>query len=325
MRNDPLTEIVTSLDLAGAIFMRADLTAPWAIDSDVSEEACKPHMQVPRTLMAFHVVLEGEALVSLDRGPGRKLHYRAKAGDVVFSSTNAVKVLASSMSERPVPVCDLMLPPSKGGLLRIEKKGDGEVTRMLGGFMASYTVQSALLDMLPEVLVTSVESMETRKWIETSLAMAARELRSGRMSSVSVASGLCRLLLVEVLRVHLEEGRATCGALSALAHPRISKAIMRIHNDLSAPVRVDDLATEIGMSRSAFVERFTEVVGVGPKRYMMAQRMETASQLLRGTSLSMAEIGGRVGYDAPEAFSRAFKREMGCSPVDWRHLERSAA
>lgn len=313
------------MDLTGAIFMSANLAAPWAIDTDVSEEACKPHMRVPQRLMAFHVVTEGEVLVSLGRGSRSRAHYRAKAGDVVFSSTNAVKVLASSIGERPVPVCDLTVPPSEDGILRIEKRGGGERTRMLGGFMASYAEQSALLDMLPEVLITSIESPETRQWIETSFAMAARELRSGRMSSVSVARALCRLLLVEVLREHLEHERGYRGPLSALVHPRISKALTRIHGDLAAPLRIDDLAAEIGMSRSAFVDSFGRVVGVGPKRYIIAQRMETASQLLRDTDLSMAQIACRVGYDAPEAFSRAFKREMGSSPFDWRHYDKSAA
>ena len=325
MRNDPLTEIVASLDLVGAVFLRAELTAPWAIDVRISEEDQNPRLLSHPRLMAFHVVTEGEALVCLDSVSGNLSYKKASAGDVIFSSTNSIQVLASGVGERPVRSCDLLLPAGKDGLMRIEHGGGGDGTRMLGGFIASYTAQSALLDMLPEIMITSIKSVGTLQWIETSFAMAARELQSGRMSSVSIAAGLCRLLLVEVLREHLEQGRASRGALSALAHPRISKALTRIHADLSVPLRVEELASEVGMSRSAFVDRFTEVVGVGPARYAIAQRIETAAQLLRDTSLNIAEVAHNVGYDAPEAFSRAFKRETGHAPIQWRHLHRSAA
>lgn len=325
MGHDPLTEIVVSLDLAGAVFLRAEVSAPWALDARITENELSPRPQGHPRLMAFHVVTEGEALVFLDRRPGYRTHLRASAGDVIFSSRNSIQVLASTVGERPVRSCDLLLPAGEDGLMRIEHGGGGDRTRMLGGFIASYTAQSALLDMLPEVMITSIKSPGTRQWIETSFAMAATELQSGRMSSVSIAAGLCRLLLVEALREHLEQGRASRGALSAMAHPRISKALTRIHADLAAPLRVEVLAREVGMSRSSFVDRFTDVVGVGPRQYVTAQRIETAAQMLRDTALSIAEIAYHVGYDAPEAFSRAFKRETGHAPVEWRHLQQSVA
>ena len=325
MLNDPLTDIVASLDLTGAVFLRAEFTAPWAITSHVTEDDCRPFMPVPRQLIAYHVVTEGEAIVSLDQGAGYKVHHRARAGDIVFLPSNAVHVLAGATGGRPVCGDDLILPAGKDGLVRIAYGGGGDLTRILCGFMASDAGPNPLVDMLPELLVTSIESLETRRWVESSVAMAAREFASGRMSSNAVVASLCRLLLVEALRSHLEKGHASRGALYALAHPRMSRALARIHAGLAGPLRVEDLAAEVGMSRSAFVDRFTEVVGVGPRRYVLSQRMEAAAQLLRDTGLNMAEVAHRVGYDAPEAFSRAFKREMGHAPADWRLLQNSAA
>lgn len=325
MRHDPLTDIVTSLDLGGAVFLRADFSAPWAITSHVTEEDCSPYMPVPRQMIGYHVVTEGEAIVSLDKGAGYKVHHRAKAGDIVFLPSNAVHVLASATGGRPICGDDLILPAGKDGLMRIEHGGGGDRTRILCGFMASHAGRNPLIDMLPELLVTSIENLETRQWIEASVCMAARDFASGRLASDAVVASLCQLLLVEALRGYLEQGHASRGLLCAITHPRMSRALTRIHADICTPLRVEDLAAEVGMSRSAFVERFTDVVGVGPRRYMLTHRIELATQMVQETDLSVAEIAHRVGYDAPEAFSRAFKRETGYAPIDWRHSQRSVA
>lgn len=322
MRLDPLTDIVRSLDLEGAVFLRADFTAPWAINSRVTEQDCKPFMPIPRRIIAYHLITEGEAVVSLDTSPGYKEHYRAKPGDVIFLPSNPVHVLASGTGQRPVSSEDLHLPVSGNGLMRLTHGGGGDRTRMLCGFIGSNGVPNPLLDTLPELLVISIESLETRSWIEASVAMAARELASKRCSSDMVASGLCRILLIEALRTHIETSPTPVGWLSGMAHPRIARALARIHADVADPPRVDDLAKLVGMSRSSFVDRFTEVMGMGPRKYVLAQRISVAKSLLRDSELPTAAIAFRVGYNAPEAFSRAFKKETGCSPGGWRSVQK---
>jgi AraC-like DNA-binding protein len=89
----------------------------------------------------------------------------------------------------------------------------------------------------------------------------------------------------------------------------------------TAPERrwtVDDLATEAGMSRSRLDARFREVLGRSPIRYLNEWRTHMAQDLLATTDITVAAIARRVGYDAEEAFSRAFKRSQGRSPALWR-------
>lgn len=248
-----------------------------------------------------------------------------RAGDVIFLPNNAEHVLSSTSNRRPVSGEDLHLPQGQDGLFRIQHGGGGEKTSMLCGFLGTQSDPTPLLESLPDVLIINIESLETRKWIEASVSMAARELSSGRVSSCAVAMGLCRLLLTEALRSHIEKTSSPAGWLNGMAHPRMSRALARIHDDLSSPMRVEDLAAEVGMSRSAFVDRFTDVIGLGPRRYILQQRMEAAVLMLRDTDLSVSEVAYRVGYDAPEAFSRAFKRETGASPAELRHRDRQAA
>jgi AraC-like DNA-binding protein len=73
-----------------------------------------------------------------------------------------------------------------------------------------------------------------------------------------------------------------------------------------------------GPSRSALDERFRQVLGQSPIRYLTGWRMHLAVELLATTELAVFTIARRVGYHSEEAFSRAFKRERGTSPSLWR-------
>ncbi len=318
MHNDPLTDIVRSLDLGGGIFLDAEFTAPWAISAHVTEEDCRPFMPMPRQVIAYHVITEGEAIVSLDDREGYREHYRAKGGDVVFLPCNALHVLASEPGQSLVSGDDLLLPAGADRLARIKFGGGGARTRILCGFIASKAGPSRLLDTLPELLVIGIGNLATLRWIEASIAKAAQELTAGRVAAGAVMAQLTELLLIEALRAHLEDAPRPSGWLAGMADPRVGRALARIHAGLASPPPVTALADAAGMSRSSFVTHFTEIMGVGPQRYMLDQRIEAARLLLRDTELGMAEVAYRVGYDAPEAFSRAFKRETGRSPADWR-------
>lgn len=322
MKRDPLTDIVESLDLAGAIFLSAEFTAPWAITSRVTEEDCAPFMAVPDQMIAYHIVTEGEAIVSLETAPGKTETCRAKPGDVIFLPSNPLHLLTCGTGQKPIRGDELVLPPNPDGLTRITYGGGGDRTRILCGFIGSNSAPNPLFETLPKLLVIGIESLETRSWIEASVAMAAREVASGRHASDMVASALCRLLLIEALRTHIETSPEPNGWLSGMANPRIARALARIHADVSDPPRVEELAKHVGMSRSSFVDRFTEVMGVGPRRYVLVLKMSKAKSLLRETELPTAAIAFRVGYDAPEAFSRAFKKETGWSPAAWRTAEK---
>jgi AraC-like DNA-binding protein len=75
---------------------------------------------------------------------------------------------------------------------------------------------------------------------------------------------------------------------------------------------------EVGISRSAFAERFTRTMGEPPMRYFGKQRLRLAAQRLRSFHEPVAKIGFETGYDSEAAFSRAFKREFGVAPAAWR-------
>jgi AraC-like DNA-binding protein len=81
---------------------------------------------------------------------------------------------------------------------------------------------------------------------------------------------------------------------------------------------VDDLGREVGLSRSALADRFIRLIGVPPMHYLASWRMQVASQKLRNTNASLAQVAEAVGYDSEAAFSRAFKKAFGVAPATWR-------
>ena len=104
----------------------------------------------------------------------------------------------------------------------------------------------------------------------------------------------------------------------------LAPAFAQLH---AAPERkwaVTELAASASVSRSLLDERFRQVLGRSPIRYLTEWRMQIAEDLLASTRLSVAQVSRRVGYDSAEAFSRAFKRAHGTPPGEWRR-ERGAA
>ena len=98
----------------------------------------------------------------------------------------------------------------------------------------------------------------------------------------------------------------------------IGRALVLIHETPHANWTVESLADRVGMSRSAFAARFTELAGEPPLTYLTRWRMAIAARLLRDGSDTIGEIAGRVGYEAEAAFNKAFKRWNGQPPGAFR-------
>ena len=81
------------------------------------------------------------------------------------------------------------------------------------------------------------------------------------------------------------------------------------------------MAREVGLSRSAFAERFAQLVGQPPMQYLAQWRMQLAAGLLSRGNASVAAAALEVGYDSEAAFSRAFKKLVGTSPGAWRRRQ----
>ena len=133
---------------------------------------------------------------------------------------------------------------------------------------------------------------------------------------------LFEVLMIQVLRQLMEDGRAQVGLLAGLAHPQLRRAIVAIHEAPEKDWTVEELASTAGMSRSVFSNQFREAVGEPPASYLQRWRIGLVQKWLKqGNSLKL--IAEEAGYGSESALSRAFKSQCGQSPREWLKLERA--
>lgn len=318
---DALSDVLRSVRLRGGVFLDARFTAPWAVSSYVAAEDCRPILERPAQMIGYHMVLEGTVLVAV----GNREPVEARAGDIVLLPRNDTHVLSSTPGLVPVDSRGLVRPSPDGGLARVSYGGGGAAARLVCGFLGCEDAHNPLIASLPPLLTINMREAASRPLIETSMRFAVGELMDGRLAASSVLSKLSELLLVEAVRRWVDEAsEEPTGWLKGVKDPNIGRALALMHQDIAASWTADALARQVALSRSAFVDRFTSLVGAPPGRYLTAWRMEAAKRQLLESRLTIAQVGHAVGYGSEEAFSRAFKREVGVSPAHWRQRRAQA-
>ena len=148
---------------------------------------------------------------------------------------------------------------------------------------------------------------------------ATATLAEDHGGAAAVIAKASELMFVEVVRRHLDGlPPEETGWLAGLRDPAVGRALALVHAGVNQDWTTDALARDVNLSRSAFADRFTKLIGVPPMRYLLKWRMQVAMQKLRETRLPIAQIAFDVGYDSEAAFTRAFRRETGQPPAAWR-------
>jgi AraC-like DNA-binding protein len=107
--------------------------------------------------------------------------------------------------------------------------------------------------------------------------------------------------------------------LGGHAH-RMARAVKRLGEKFDQPMRVEDVAGELGMSASALHAHFKAVTGMSPLQFQKNLRLQEARRLMLNENLDVGEAGYRVGYEDRSQFSREYKRHFGEPPM--RDVER---
>jgi AraC-like DNA-binding protein len=95
---------------------------------------------------------------------------------------------------------------------------------------------------------------------------------------------------------------------------RISRAIGRLRERYNEPLKIDEVARELGMSVSGFHHHFKSVTSMSPLQFQKQIRLQEARRLMLGEELDAASAGHRVGYEDPAYFSREYKKLFGAPP-----------
>jgi AraC-like DNA-binding protein/mannose-6-phosphate isomerase-like protein (cupin superfamily) len=317
---DAFSDVLRVIRLVGGVFLEAEFTAPWRFNGKLSADQCRPFLVTPRHVIASHFIADGRMQLQVEGGEAIEVH----AGELVLLPHNDTHSFGSDLQAAVIPAHEVVQPPRGGGMARVRYGGGGEATQILCGFLGSETAFSPLLSALPSVLKLDVRATASGAWIESSFRFAASEIAAGRMGSTTVIAKLSELLFVEAVSQYVASLSADRrGWLAGLRDPQIGRALALLHARPAEGWTTEALALEVGMSRSVLAERFTLLVGQPPMHYLTLWRMHLAEERLREGRGSLAQIALAVGYESEAAFSRAFKREFGAAPGEWRANLRS--
>jgi AraC-like DNA-binding protein len=175
-----------------------------------------------------------------------------------------------------------------------------------------------VVNALPPVFTVRPPSGAAANWVNASIeyALDASDVASG---NASLARRLPELLFLEVLRLYLQSGPPQLsGWLAALHDPIAGHALTELHSEPARAWTLDELARRSACSRSTLNERFSRFVGRAPMQYLTEWRLQLSADLLQGTTLGVAAVAHRMGYESEAAFNRAFKRAIGQPPAQWR-------
>ena len=312
---DALSDALRVMGLTGGVFLEASFTAPWSVLGKIGADMCRPYLSAPTQVIGFHYIVEGRGLVQVEGQPACEL----AAGDVVLLPHSDPHLIASALGQKSVPIASLILPSTGLALKKIVHGGGGTPTRFVCGFIGGEALINPLLEALPPVLKVTLADIPGGDWIARSFAYAGSDLASGEPGAAMVMTKMSELLFVETLRHFLaHEPPERVGWLAGLRDPAIGRALSLLHAHPARDWTTEDLADQVHLSRSAFAERFTALLGQPPMRYLSAWRMHLAAQRLREGRLTIAQIAFDCGYESEATFTRAFKREFGAPPAAWR-------
>lgn len=148
------------------------------------------------------------------------------------------------------------------------------------------------------------------------------EVSGHRIGSAFAIRQYGQLLLLEVLRAYIDQAELPSGWLRVLTDERLRPALRLMHAEPGKHWGLEELARAAAMSRTSFAERFRTVAGMPPLAYLNRWRMMLAQRALRDSDARVGSLASELGYASESAFSTAFKREVGVSPLRYRYRVR---
>ncbi|RAZ79801.1 AraC family transcriptional regulator [Mesorhizobium atlanticum] len=300
MTVDPFSDVLTLTNAEAVVTGGFTAGGPWAISFP------------GRDKIKFFAVVKGSCWVTLE---GEPEPFRFETGDVGLLAARRGFVLASDPGVPPVDAMSLFT----GAGRTLVTLGDGSEFAHIGGHVLLDPARGGLLaDLLPPWIHTRAASPQAAifRWLLDRLI----EERDAAQPGAELASAqLTQLLFIEILRSHLDRASLMpAGWLKALAEPRIAPALRLMHGDPARAWHLEELAKACAMSRTSFAVHFRTIAGVAPLTYLTEWRMRLAERALREERTPVAVVARTLGYTSESAFSNAFKRVNGKSPMAYR-------
>lgn len=300
---DILTDVLNSLELKGWLSSRRELAPPWRYDFAATKDSM------------FHIMNYGGTYLEIE---GEAEPIKVEDGDVVVFPTGHPHSLYDDPTSPLTRLVHLDYNPQRGHHV-VFQDGDGPKPLLLcGAFHFEYPHDFPLLHRLPRLIHIRGMEGQLQPGFADIVRLLARESASQQPATQVMLSRLTELLFIYVIRTWIDQqAEASVAWIGALRDQPISAALGMIHQSPEYRWTVKELADAAALSRSAFSARFTELVGEPPMTYLTRWRMRRATRLIKN-EVRIETIAEMLGYESEAAFRKAFRREMGIPPAQYR-------
>ena len=319
MPADALSDVLRAVRLTGAVFFNLDVRSPWVAEAPTGKEYIPFIMPGAHHLIEYHIISRGSCWGGLL--DGEPVHL--EAGDIIVFPQGDAHVLSSAPGMRSPPDIRRMfaeISPAQlpvGSIFGAEGPQTGQVVCGFLGYQGR--LFNPLLSTLPRMIHLRAASIPGNGWLGAFVKAAVDESDNKRPGGEGVLARLSELMFIEVVRRYVESlPPGQTGWLAGLRDRHVGQALSLLHASPSRAWTLDDLAKDVGLSRSSLAERFSHLVGQPPMQYLAEWRMQIAAGLLANGSDNVARVAEAVGYESEAAFSRAFKKVVGVPPAAWR-------
>ncbi|MDE0589896.1 AraC family transcriptional regulator [Halocynthiibacter sp. C4] len=269
----------------------------------------------PKEAIGFHIVASGTLWLEYDG-----VRQTLSEGDIVLLPFGASHWIGVGENG---PIFDPGgdLPPAPWDKVPIMRYGDDKTeVRILCGYVISDIKDfKPFRSQLPEMIHLSTQAGDGDDWLAAIVAQIITEVDLPQVGSPQVLERLTEIALLEVLRREIVSSRSqAAGWLAAVQDKRLSSCLASIHRNPNKNWNLVKFAFESGQSKSTLSANFRKVLDMSPMQYLRQWRLFLASQELRYSNESIAEIAYRSNYGTEASFSRAFKNCYGTSPAAWR-------
>jgi AraC-like DNA-binding protein len=297
--SDPLSDVLSLLKPRSYVSAGFDAGGAWSVGF--------PH----NVGIKCYAVVSGACWLVVD---GVAEPIGLKGGDCFLLPGGRAFRLASDPALPATASTEIFGAPRIGNVVTMN--GGGDLFLVGSRFVLSGSHADILLAMLPPVVHIRKEAEQAAlRW---SVERMMLELQQQRPGSFLIAEHLAHMMLVQALRLHMDEEAGGVGWLFALADKQMGAAIGAMHAAPAQRWTLQSLAERVHMSRSAFALKFKQMVGMSAMDYLTRWRMLLAGDRLANSSDPISVIAPSLGYESESAFSTAFKRVMGCAPRQYK-------
>lgn len=303
---DILTDIFDTLDLKGALYFRTDFSSPWAVEVPNLKDAAR-----------FHLVVQGICHISLPTGETTTL----SAGDLILIPRGQSHILADQVTHK-APSLETVLDDLNYDGSGVLVAGQGEeqaATKMVcGHFTFRKGADHPILNALPDYIRTSAGDRAREPLLDEMLRLISRRIFVEELGSEASVTRMSEIVFIELVRAGISRDTRLSTMINAFRDKYVGHALELIHKRTPEAWTVESLGREVGMSRSRFSDRFSDLMNVSPMAYLAEWRLQKALTLLDDSHTSVQEVSNQVGYQSPAAFTRAFSKRFGESPSQYQ-------